>query len=66
MDDDYFSVITITIKIQYRNHDLKDEFKLLRGKKMKVLTNCLRKILRKFLDDHGYAKDGYLVEVSNN
>jgi hypothetical protein len=59
MDDDYFSVITITIKIP-------DEFKLLRGKKMKVLTNCLRKILRKFLDDHGYAKDGYLVEVSNN
>jgi len=57
--DDYFSVITITIKIP-------DEFKLLRGKKMEVLTDQFRKLLRKFLDDHGYSKDGYIIEISNN
>lgn len=57
--DDYFSVITITIKIP-------DEFKLLRGEKMKVLTKQFRKILREFLDEHGYSEKGFIIDVSNN
>jgi len=57
--DDYFSEITITIKIP-------DQFKLLRGEKMKILTDQFRKLLRKFLDDHGYSKDGFIIEISNN